>query len=181
MDKILETARVRLRPLTESDFPGYYRLLTLPAVAAANGSPAQATSAEVQRWLAADCRAPFAFAIEDKSTRRFLGTILYYQHVTETGEPSEDAYDLGYFLDPADWGQGLMPEAIDGSLQLIREAVPRTQTVWATCFTHNQRSYRVLEKMGFQIILDNFVGPTIGDKPASPQALFRLQLAPNEN
>ncbi|WP_125582344.1 GNAT family N-acetyltransferase [Levilactobacillus cerevisiae] len=180
MEKIIETARVRLRPLTESDFVGYQRLLTLPAVAVANGSPTNPTPAQVKRWLAADRRSPFAFTVEDKSTRRFMGTILYYQHTTETGEPSETDYDLGYFLDPVDWGQGIMPEAIVGSLALVQQAKQQEQSVWATCYLNNQRSYHVLVKLGFQLMLDSFVGPTVGGKPAAPQALFRLILPATE-
>jgi len=180
MKKISETARVRLRPLTESDFPGYQRLLTLPAVATANGSPADADPAQVKRWLAADRQSPFAFAIEDKATRRFMGTILFYQHTGDAGEPSPAEYDLGYFLDPIDWGQGIMPEALVGSLQLVRQASQQPQTIWATCYLSNHRSARVLEKLGFQIVLDHFVGPSITGEPVAPQALYRLNLQPAE-
>jgi len=180
MEKMSEMARVRLRPLTESDFPGYQRLLTLPAVAAANGSPADANPAQVKRWLAADRRSPFAFAIEDKATCRFMGTILFYRHTGDAGEPSASAYDLGYFLDPIDWGQGIMPEALSGSLELVRQASQSSQTVWATCYLSNHRSARVLEKLGFQPVLNHFVGPSIAGEPVAPQALYRLDLQPTE-
>lgn len=181
MERILETARVRLRPLTESDLLGYQRLLTIPAVAAANGSPADVSSAQIQRWLAADRQSPFAFTIEDKSTQRFMGTILFYQHQTDTGAPSDDAYDLGYFLDPVDWGQGLMPEALAGSLLLVQRAKQRPQTVWATCLVTNHRSQRVLEKLGFTVVLPHFEAPTIGGHAATPERLYRLDLLAEKN
>ncbi|MFC6290937.1 GNAT family N-acetyltransferase [Levilactobacillus angrenensis] len=181
MERIIETARVRVRPLTESDLPGYQRLLTLPAVAAANGSPADVSTDQVKRWLAADRQSPFAFSIEDKSTQRFMGTILFYRHLTAEGLPSDTAYDLGYFLDPQDWGQGIMPEAIDGSLQLVQRAKQQPQTVWATCFVTNHQSQRVLEKLGFTVVLPHFVAPDIGGKAATPERLFRLDLPAHKN
>lgn len=181
MNRIIETSRVRVRPLTESDLPGYQRLLTLPVVAAANGSPADVSTEQVKRWLAADRQSPFAFSIEDKSTQRFMGTILFYQHLTAEGMPSATEYDLGYFLDPQDWGQGIMPEAIDGSLQLVQQAKQQSQTIWATCFVTNHQSQRVLEKLGFTAVLQHFVGPQIGNEAPAPERLFRLDLPARKN
>lgn len=165
MEKTRETARLRLRPLVASDLAAYQRLLALPPMAAANGSPADASPELMARWFEADRQSPFAFAVVDRTTDRFMGTILYYQH-DESGETPHE-YDLGYFLDPMDWGQGLMPEALRASLTLVGQAAPAAQTVWAACLPTNQRSQRVLEKLGFQLVATAL--PT----PQHP-ALFKL-------
>ena len=56
---------------------------------------------------------------------------------------------LGYWLDEACWGRGLMTEAARavvgyGFSQLGLEMVT------ATCYPHNERSRRVLERLGFR-------------------------------
>lgn len=154
MTRAVTTPRLRLRPLVASDLPAYQRLLADPQLAAANGSPADASPDLLARWFAADRQSPYTFAVLARTTGEFLGTILYYAHATAPGDPV--AYDLGYFLTPAVWGQGLMPEAVAASLTVVRSA-PGPQVVWADCLATNQRSRRVLEKLGFQ--------RTTGDEP----------------
>jgi [ribosomal protein S5]-alanine N-acetyltransferase len=57
--------------------------------------------------------------------------------------------EMGYDLWPDYWGQGLMPEAVQALLRYGFE-VMELNRVEATTHTENQRSMRVLEKMGFQ-------------------------------
>jgi ribosomal-protein-alanine N-acetyltransferase len=56
---------------------------------------------------------------------------------------------MGYDLWPDYWGQGLMPEALRALLRYGFE-VMELNRVEATTHTENQRSMRVLEKLGFQ-------------------------------
>jgi len=56
--------------------------------------------------------------------------------------------DLGYVLQRASWGSGLMTEALI-ALTEIALAVPECFRVQATCDTDNHASARVLEKAGF--------------------------------
>lgn len=142
-----ETDRIRVRPLIEDDLVAYQRLSALPETAAANDDAAITSRAPslLATWFEADRHSPFAFAVLDRRHQRFIGAVLYYRHRGSTS----DAYDLGYFLDPAVWGQGLMPAAIRASLSLIRRETDRPLTVWAACRPENHRSQRVLAKLGF--------------------------------
>jgi ribosomal-protein-alanine N-acetyltransferase len=56
--------------------------------------------------------------------------------------------DLGYVLQRASWGAGLMKEALE-SLSAAALAHPDCYRVQATCDTENHASARVLEKSGF--------------------------------
>lgn len=56
--------------------------------------------------------------------------------------------DLGYVLQRASWGQGLMPEAVT-ALATAALAVPACFRVQATCHTENLASVRLLERCGF--------------------------------
>ncbi|MGO1970562.1 MAG: GNAT family N-acetyltransferase [Levilactobacillus brevis] len=180
MERIATTSRLRVRPLTESDFEDYRRLLALPAVAAANGSSSDVDRAVMARWFAADRQSPFAFAVTDLTTARFMGVILFYRHDDPEEKSGNPQYDVGYFLDPVDWGQGIMPEALKASLHLVQRATVVTQTVWATCLVTNRRSQGVLTKLGFQTVTAPFVPVGLPGEAAQPELLWRLDLPGNE-
>ena len=57
--------------------------------------------------------------------------------------------ELGYDLWPAYWGQGLMPEALRRLIRFGFEDMFLNR-IEATTHTENQRSQRVLSKLGFQ-------------------------------
>lgn len=175
MQNVIETARLRLRPLTESDLPDYQRLMMMPILNEANGGNVTPTPADVAQWLTADRQSPYAFAIEERATSRFMGTVLYYAHDLAADKPE---YDIGYFLDPVDWGQGIMPEAIQATLKLVSQAQTTEQIVWATCLLENKRSRRVLEKLGFETVDDHFMAPGGAGLTPVPQYLFRLVVEP---
>lgn len=61
-----------------------------------------------------------------------------------------DECDIGYWLAPPYWGQGLMPEAI---ATLARHAFDLGfEAIGADVFAFNQRGLRLLEKLGFRRI-----------------------------
>jgi len=177
---IAETERVLVRPLLESDLTDYRRLLSFPEMAVANGSTADISPDLLASWFEADRHSPFALAVVDRAQRRFIGCILYYQHDDHPVAGQPLAYDLGYFLEPAEWGRGLMTEAIQASFSLVRRASANTQVVWADCLRQNLRSRRVLEKLGFTPTA------TPATTAASEQASatvdwFQLKLEPTSN
>ena len=65
---------------------------------------------------------------------------------------ADDECDIGYWLAPPFWGQGLMPEAIAA---VARHAFDLGFcAVGADVFSFNQRGQRLLEKLGFQRIAE---------------------------
>lgn len=61
---------------------------------------------------------------------------------------SSDTVDMGYVLQRASWGAGLMAEALD-AVSTAALALPDCQRIQATCDTANHASARTLEKCGF--------------------------------
>ena len=80
------------------------------------------------------------FAIRLKETGRLIGIILYF-------DEKEDSCEIGYGIGSAFWNQGYATEAVGRFLEyLFREKGMRT--VYASFFTGNDASRRVMEKCG---------------------------------
>ena len=80
------------------------------------------------------------FAIRLKETGRLIGIILYF-------DEKEDSCEIGYGIGSAFWNQGYATEAVGRFLEyLFREK--GMQTVYASFFTGNDASRRVMEKSG---------------------------------
>ena len=80
------------------------------------------------------------FAIRLKETGRLIGIILYF-------DEKEDSCEIGYGIGSAFWNQGYATEAVRRFLEyLFREKGMRT--VYASFFTGNDASRRVMEKCG---------------------------------
>ena len=80
------------------------------------------------------------FAIRLKETGRLIGIILYF-------DEKEDSCEIGYGIGSAFWNQGYATEAVRRFQEyLFREK--GMQTVYASFFTGNDASRRVMEKCG---------------------------------
>lgn len=80
------------------------------------------------------------FAIRLKETGRLIGIILYF-------DEKEDSCEIGYGIGSAFWNRGYATEAVRRFLEyLFREK--GMQTVYASFFTGNDASRRVMEKSG---------------------------------
>ena len=80
------------------------------------------------------------FAIRLKETGRLIGIILYF-------DEKEDSCEIGYGIGSAFWNKGYATEAVRRFQEyLFREK--GMQTVYASFFTGNDASRRVMEKCG---------------------------------
>ena len=80
------------------------------------------------------------FAIRRKETGRLIGIILY-------SDEKEDSCEIGYGIGSGFWNRGYATEAVARFLEyLFREK--RMRTVYASFFTGNDASRRVMEKCG---------------------------------
>ncbi len=84
------------------------------------------------------------WGIELKSEGHLIGTCGYCRW-----DKQHHRAEIGYDMWPDYWGQGLMPEAIQALIRYGYEKMDLNR-VEATTHTENQRSQRVLEKLGFQ-------------------------------
>lgn len=151
----LETARLRLRPLTDDDVDDVVALHSDPDVMRYLGPPAE-TAEHVRgvllpRWRDLDARTPgFGYAAaEERATGAFLGWFLFRPPYSEDPPPGE--IELGYRLHRAAWGRGF---ATEGSRALVDRGFAElgVERVVATTMAVNLGSRRVMEKVGLRYV-----------------------------
>jgi len=145
---VLETARLRLRPL---------------ALADAAAIAAIADDLDIARWLT---RMPHPYAVEDavyfirevapaewcwlvtgKDDGGAMG-VIGLRPIADEGGPMRPAAELGYWLGRGFWGQGFATEAGVAVLAWA-DAALRLAAIVAGRYAENERSGRVLAKLGF--------------------------------
>ena len=142
----LETERLLLRPFTEADAADLYEYAKDPRVGPAAGWPVHKSLAESREIIATVFSAPNTFAVVDKSTGKVIGSAGFVdRHQTVLPGPDDE---IGYALNPAFWGRGLMPEAVEELLRYGFEELG-LQTIWCGHYDFNDKSRRVVEKCGF--------------------------------
>jgi RimJ/RimL family protein N-acetyltransferase len=75
--------------------------------------------------------------------------------------PEPDTYGFGYFLDPAERGQGLAAEAVKAIMQVVRQTLQPKKFI-AFCTDENAASRAVLENSGFRRTEDVIFFPNEG-------------------
>ena len=167
----IETGRLHLRDLEEADFATIHELQTDPLVRPFVGWPHVESEVDSRAWLsntllhnAARPRFSHSCAIVLRSEGAVAGWIGF-------GHPSEGKefgdLDFGYAILPRLWNQGLMTEALRGTLAFIFTAPgvvvvregehPRTRaakSVFGECAVANPASARVMEKAGMRGVAD---------------------------
>lgn len=153
---IIETSRLRLRPVLEADLPAIVAGMSDWSVAQwLERTPWPYTDADAKTFMelvAANHEGPqpgvFAIALDE--TDAFIGSV---------GVEAEGQHGvIGYWFHPAVWGQGFASEAV---ATIIRHAFDTLalDRLRATTDPDNARSQRLLVEAGF--------GPA-GTRPADP-------------
>lgn len=145
---VLETARFRLRAVTEEDAPDIFRIMSDPNVTRYFGSAPMAArekAAERARAIQAAFaeRAGVRWAITDRASGEFLGSCGFWRLIKQHYRA-----EIGYELAPERWGQGVMPEAAAAVLTFGFTTMG-LHSVEAQIHPDNTGSRRVLEKLGF--------------------------------
>ncbi len=144
----LRTARLRLRPFTETDTDAIYALQSNPRVLRYWDAPPWKERAQAERFLArckqmAQEGSGARLAIERAVDGSFIGWC-----VLMNWEPTYRSALLGYCLDEPAWGQGYATEAAGALLQWAFNTLDLNR-VQSEADTRNIASGRVLEKLGF--------------------------------
>ncbi|MFN0175478.1 MAG: GNAT family N-acetyltransferase [Saprospiraceae bacterium] len=150
---IFETTRLKVRPLTDSDFNSVYRLLSDPETMRYIRAPfteEQQARDRMALWAdyAEKCPGLGTFVMEMKDSGVFAGFCVARQ----VGyDPSSQEYEIGYILAPEYRGKGLASELVPPLNQYCFGQSPAQHLV---AFTHpeNVVSQRVLIKSGFNYI-----------------------------
>lgn len=142
----LETPRLLLRPWAEEDADDLYEYARDSRVGPAAGWPAHKSRAESAEIIRTVFRAPHEFAVVWKECGKVVGSAGYVgRHRTLLPGPDDE---IGYALNPACWGRGLIPEAVE---ELLRYGFGELglRAVWCGHNESNDKSRRVIEKCGF--------------------------------
>jgi len=145
----VETARLRLRALREEDAPDVFAYAGDPEVARFVTWQPHRTVADslgfIHDYALANYarRVPDPFALELRARPGVVGTAGCFW-ASETHRTLE----LGYALARPLWGRGLVAEAAGAVLDYVFASYS-VERVQARCFTGNERSLRVMEKLGF--------------------------------
>ncbi|MEM1373081.1 MAG: GNAT family protein [Pseudomonadota bacterium] len=135
-ERRVSTRRLVLRPFRRGDVPRVVEILG---------------NLEVSRWLRPiphpftkqECR-----FIDDDGCDRWpkdMAIVLDGRVVGALGTLP----GLGYYLEPGEWGQGVMGEAVDAALAHVFHSQKR-DAITSYAFAGNARSLRVLERAGFR-------------------------------
>ncbi len=140
-----ETARLRLRPFTPTDFDDLYGLYSDPEVMRYIGHGVR-TREETEQGLARMVGhwsrvGPGMWAVHEKGSGLFVGRC-GLQPLLDTSE-----VELGYTLHRAFWGRGYATEGSRAALRFGFETVGLTRIV-AIARPENTGSRRVMEKVG---------------------------------
>lgn len=146
---ILTTERLVLRELREEDAEAANRLFASPEVMRYIGHFPHKSIEETREWLAKNRlsfpeRQGFRWAITLRGRDQLIGSCGHWRLMKE-----HNRAEIGYDLTPDCWGQGLMYEALRAILHFgfVEMELHSTE---AQIDPDNQRSRRVLERLGFR-------------------------------
>ncbi len=151
--KIIETQRLLLRPWREEDAEDMYEYAKDPRVGPNAGWTPHKSLADTRIVIhgfmhdtQCDTRAVIL-----KSEGRAIGSIGLHNRCPRKVRRNQDEREIGYVLNPAYWGHGYIPEAVNAVLYhaLFEMGV---NTVWCGHYDFNRNSRRVIEKCGFEYV-----------------------------
>lgn len=146
---ILETARLRLRPLTLADAPAVQRLASAPAIADTTlHIPHPYPDGLAEQWIAgraevARSGAAVTWAIADRASDELYGAISI--SISQQHQHAE----MGYWAGVPFWGRGYTSEA--ARMVLVHSfSTLGLNRVFAHHFARNPASGRVMQKIGMR-------------------------------
>lgn len=148
-ETILQTERIELRLINESDLNAIHNLLSLPETDKFNalGIPEslEETAVIVAPWIEDNNATKiinYTFAIEDISNQTFVGLIGMKQ-----GRAIYKRGEVWYKILPSYWGKGYATEALREIINFSFSTL-KLHRIQAGCAVENLASIKVLEKVG---------------------------------
>ncbi|MCX7032513.1 MAG: GNAT family protein [Arenimonas sp.] len=145
---VLESERIRLRPLRMDDAPDVYEMYSDPEITRYWSFSAWTQPAQAEAWLAERIGwgppSVYGWALADRESDRFLGTTALFS----LSGPLHRA-ELGYSLMPTHQGRGLATEAVRTALDFGFDTLG-LERMEADVDPRNEASCRLAERLGFQ-------------------------------
>lgn len=151
---VIETARLRLEPWDDSHFEQFARFMRDPAVIRfIRADPLDRDRALEQHERSLDEWALNGFgkrAVFDADTDAWLG----FTELSRVGPGKgsrDDDIEVGYFVEPSQWGKGIATEAAAAARDEAFDQTGILELI-GRCRVENTASARVLEKVGFRLL-----------------------------
>jgi RimJ/RimL family protein N-acetyltransferase len=151
LDLVIETARLRLRPLREADADDLFPLAADPELVPHVTWTAHADRSETLAYITARSADPnsLVWAIEHEG--RAVGCIGLHSIMWQLRACRTDRGELGYWIGRPYWGKGLVTEAVEALVRYAFDTIG-LHKITVHCFAENDGSRRVLEKTGFRFV-----------------------------
>jgi len=159
MQSVFETKRLFLRKWQEEDAVDLFAMASDPAVGPAAGWAVH-TSVENSREIIREVlRAEGTYAIVRKADGKLVGSIGLRLGKDACSEKMDEP-ELGYWIGHEFWGKGYAPEASAVLLKYAFDELNCPQ-VWCCYYEGNEKSKRVMEKLGFAYVRMDPKGDTL--------------------
>ena len=145
----IETDRLILRPWLRSDAESLYLLARDPEVGPRAGWPPHTSVEESERIIDAVLCAPETYAVVLKDTGELVGCAGFNAGDAANLPLSDGEMELGYWIGKPFWGNGYASEAAR-AVMARGFAELGLSCIRAVYFDGNDRSRRVLDKLGFR-------------------------------
>lgn len=154
LDLVLDTARLRLRSLREADAEALWPYVSDPEFPKQMTWAAHQSIDETRAWITSVNNATvdnesITWAIEYEDAP--VGTIGLHDVTFQMRALRVDRAELGYWLAPSLWNQGLVTEAATAIVRCGFDAIG-LHKITVGCFEDNDASRRVIEKLGFRYV-----------------------------
>ena len=146
--QVLETERLILRPFVQDDLEDFYAYAKVEGVGENAGWPHHTDINITNSILQEFINKGDVYAIVDKEKQKVIGSIGIHDRTFDPTIINKKQRELGYVLSKDYWGKGLMSEAIRAIIPYTFD-VMHVDILWCGHFSFNDRSRRVIEKMGF--------------------------------
>lgn len=148
MFPVLNTERLRLREIRESDAKALYQCLSKDEVTRFYGQDSLETVGQAQDIVATFAKnylekRAIRWGIERMDTQELIGTIGFHAH-----SPKYRRAEIGYEIHPAHWRKGFASEAVKEIIAYGFNNLDLTR-IGAVVFLENQPSSDLLVKLGF--------------------------------
>jgi ribosomal-protein-alanine N-acetyltransferase len=146
----LETHRLILREMTLRDVEFYFHHFNNENIVDGSCFPGPKTLEAARQELELYCIRPFKddrgirWGIARKGSDELIGTCGYYDW-----NKTSHRVEIGYDLEPAHWGEGIMSEALHAVLRYGFEEMGLNR-VQAIIDSENVRSIKLVERLGFK-------------------------------
>lgn len=139
---ILETARLRIRPLEPDDWRPLHAYLSDPSVRFFVPEWPE-TEEQTKEFVRGNVENPRQFAVVLRDDGRLIGHVGFWKWF------GQQTYEIGWAIAPAHQGSGYATEAARATLAHGFETLGLHRVI-ATCNPENAASVRVMEKLGMR-------------------------------